>query len=550
MRVAAPLLGLALLATSCGGKSDDEGSSADDPVRGGSLSYGIEAETPDGWCLPEAQLAISGITVARSIYDPLVVPNEDGGYDPYLLSAIEPNEDYTQWTLQVREGITFHDGTPLTAEVVKNNLDAYRGYVGKRSTDEATPHPTRSPLLFVFTFDDIDDVQVTGENQVTVTTQVPWVSLPAHLWASGRVGMLAQAQLDDTETCDTKPIGTGPFRLERWSLNDELVVVRNQEYWQEAPDGEPYPYLDEIRFVPVVEGEQRVNSLEAGEIDIAHLSQYSSMETTDGLAEDGVIETYDSDALAELTHLMINTSKPPFDDIRVRRAVAMAIDRDDYLEVITRGRGQLASGPFAEGSIAHLEDAGYPDFDPEGAKALLAEYEADKGDIGTVSLPSTPDASSQELAIYVQQALEDVGIATQLTTVQQDTEIDAAIAGDFQLNTWRNYPGGDPDELFVWFDSASPANFGRIDDPEIDRLFAEGRGEPDQGKRAEIYQDVNRQLTEGMWIIPLTWVNWRLAAQPTVHGYTPGSQPVTTEDNQWAPGLAVGHPLHGLWVAS
>ena len=287
------------MATSCGGKSDGEGSSADDPVRGGSLSYGLEAETPDGWCLPEAQLAISGITVARSMYDPLVVPNEDGGYDPYLLSALEPNADHTQWTLQVREGITFHDGTPLTAEVVKNNLDAYRGYVGKRSTDQAVPHPTRAPLLFVFTFDNIDDVQVTGENQVTVTTKVPWVSLPAHLWGSGRVGMLAQAQLDDTESCDTKPIGTGPFRLERWSLNDELVVVRNETYWQAAPDGDPYPYLDEIRFVPVVEAEQRVNSLEAGEIDIAHLNQASSLDTTDGLAEDGVIETFDSDDLAE-----------------------------------------------------------------------------------------------------------------------------------------------------------------------------------------------------------------------------------------------------------
>jgi peptide/nickel transport system substrate-binding protein len=107
-----------------GGDDDDAG--VGPPQRGGTLVYGLEAETTNGWCLPEGQLAIAGIQVARSIYDTLTVPTGDGSFAPFLAESVTPNADYTQWTITLRPGVTFHDGSPLTAEVVKNNLDAYR----------------------------------------------------------------------------------------------------------------------------------------------------------------------------------------------------------------------------------------------------------------------------------------------------------------------------------------------------------------------------------------------------------------------------------------
>ncbi len=155
-RILALLLSLVMLLAACGGgKSDSGGNAAEedagDPVRGGAVTYGIEAETGDGWCLQEAQLAISGILVARSIYDTLTAPNADGDYVPYLAKSVEPNDDYTSWTITLREGVKFHDGSDLTAEVVKNNLDAYRGqYHGPRhrcssSSCSTTSTPSRSP---------------------------------------------------------------------------------------------------------------------------------------------------------------------------------------------------------------------------------------------------------------------------------------------------------------------------------------------------------------------------------------------------------------------
>ena len=218
---------LALAAGACGGGKDGGGSGPNEeavdaePVRGGSVRYGIEAETGDGWCLQEAQLAISGILVARSIYDTLTAPNADGEYTPYLAEAVEPNDDYTEWTITVREGVTFHDGTPLTAEVVKNNLDAYRGAEGSHA---------RSPLLFLFVLDNIASVEVTGERDVTVTTTVPWVAFDAFLYSSGRLGITAQAQLDNTDSCNTDLIGTGQFQLENptdWVEGREFKATKN-----------------------------------------------------------------------------------------------------------------------------------------------------------------------------------------------------------------------------------------------------------------------------------------------------------------------------------
>ena len=251
-RRAAAVVALAMVATACGGGDDDggdgstSGEDAGTPTPGGTVVYGLEAETTDGWCLPEAQLAISGIMVAQSIYDTLTRPNADGEIEPWLAESVEPNEDSTAWTIKLREGITFHDDSPLTAEVVKNNLDAYRG-----------AYPARSPQLFIFVFAPIESVEVVDPLTVQVNLNQPWVSFDAALHGSGRVGMLAQAQLDDPSTCSDNLIGTGPFVKTEWVQNQKFVAEKNPNYWATDEAGEQLPYLDSIEFRPIVEVEQR-----------------------------------------------------------------------------------------------------------------------------------------------------------------------------------------------------------------------------------------------------------------------------------------------------
>lgn len=549
LRMAAPILGVALLATSCGGKSkESSGGDVGDPVRGGSLAYAIEAES-ESYCLPEASLAISGITVVRAIYDPLTAPNADGKIVPYLAESVVPDDDYTQWTITLRDGVVFHDGTPLTADVVRNNLDAYRGQVGSRSKGENVSHPTRSPLLFSFTLQQVDDVQVTGDLEVTITTTVPWVDFPAALYAGGRMGMMAQSQIDDEATCDTKMVGTGPFELERWRRGQDLVASANPDYWQDGADGEPYPYLDEIRFVPIPETEQRVNALEAGDIDLLHDSRAGALLTLEGLAGEGAIDIWSTNDKAETGFVQMNDSKPPFDDQRIRRAIALSLDREAYKEANMRGRGSLANGPFPPGSVGYLEDTGLPsEPDLEEARELIADYEADEGDIGSITFTATNEAYNQETAIFVQQSLEAVGVTVDLATVQQSELVSTAISGDFEMMPFRLYGGGIPDTNYVWWYSGGPANFPRIADPEIDRLLDEGRSEPDEARRKEIYEAINRRFGEQAWILPLSWITWTLASQPTVHGYDPDTAPDLPDGSRPSTGMSDGHFTLGVWV--
>lgn len=549
-RFLALLLPVALLAGACGGKKGGDEVTAGDPVRGGSVTMALEAETGDGWCLQESQLAISGIMVARSIYDTLTVPNADGDYVPYLAESVEPNEDYTSWTITLRDGVKFHDGTDLTAEVVRNNLDAYRGYVGSTAGETSTPHPTRSPLLFLFVMDNIDNVEATGDLEVTVTTKVPWVAFNAFLYSSGRLGITAQAQIDDTEDCKGNLIGTGPFMLDDWQEGRELRAVANPDYWQEAPDGKPYPYLEEIVFQPYIESEQRVNALENGDIDLAHFSGAPDLQAIRSLSDDGVLRNYESNDFGEVAFIQLNNSKPPFDDARVRQALALTVDPDDYTEVINRGEFEMAQGPFGPGSPAYLEDTPFPDEqDLDAARALLDEYEAENGPIRTFTYQATPGTLTQETATYIQQQLRKIDLDVELETVQQDALIDNAIQGNFDIMGFRNYPGGDPDELYVWFKGGSPVNFSRFNDEDVNRLLDEGRSEPDADRRAEIYQELNEVMGEQVYSVWANFTTWMIGSQPNVFGYDPETFPTLPNGDKPLPGLAAGFPTFGIWVA-
>ena len=227
--------------------SDDAGTTEVDvgtddapaPARGGTIRYGIPDLPVSGFCLPEAQLATDDEIVAGALYDPLFAFDAEGSASPYLAESASSNDDHTMWTITLRSGVTFHDGSVLDAAVVKGNIDAWRG-----------ADPNRMAVLQTFRFQAIESVEVVGDLVVEVTTEEPWSSLPA-VMASPSLGIMARAQLNgDQAACANEPIGTGPFALESWDhAGGTLRLVRNPDYWQLAPDGEAYPYLDAVEFV-------------------------------------------------------------------------------------------------------------------------------------------------------------------------------------------------------------------------------------------------------------------------------------------------------------
>jgi peptide/nickel transport system substrate-binding protein len=532
----AVLVGL-LVAAACGGGDDGpsgNGEEAGPPQRGGTLIYGLEAETSGGYCLPEAQLAISGIQVARSIYDTLTAPNEKGEIVPYLAESVEPNDDYTEWTVKMRSGIKFHDGTDLDAQVVKNNLDAVRGqYEG------------RTALLGLFVFSDVSEIQVVDDLTLTITTKRPWIAFDSYLFGGGRFGIMAQAQLDDQETCDRKLIGTGPFKFVDWSVNEVLTVERNPDYWQEAPDGEPYPYLDTIEFRPIVEAQQRVNALQAGDVNAVHSSSTNNLTEWKAQKESGEINLYASDDFAEVGYVMLNSGKPPFDNRNARLALAYGSDREAAREVLSEGQGTIANGPFAPGVVGYLEDTGFPEFDPEQAQEYLDAYEEETGGPLEFTLATPPDPELVQSAQYLQQRAEEMGVTIEIRQVEQVQLINDAIGGNFEASLWTNsHAAGDPDEQYVWWHSESPVNFGRIDDPAIDEALAEGRSEPDPDRRQQIYEAIPRAFAENVWNVWSTYTTETVTLGESVHGLLPPELPNGDKPYYLT---ATGYPKYALW---
>lgn len=544
---------LALVAAACGGDDDDSttpGTGGDTdtttettaageegaPVAGGEIVYGLEAETNGGYCLQEAQLAISGIQVARTLYDTLTAPNEEGVIEPFLAESVEPNADYTEWTITLRDGIKFSDGTDLDAQLVADNLNAYAGKYEKRH-----------PALFIFVFQDVDTVTATDPKTVVVKTKVPWVAFPWFLWSSSRVGILGRAQLDgDSTACANNLIGTGPFTLDHWTVNQELVANKNPNYWMKDKDGNALPYLDKITYKPISEVAQRVNALEAGQIDAMHTSDTEQLAQRLRPDQDkGDVTLLESDKFGETNYTMLNSGKPPFDNIHARKAVAYATNNELLIKVRGGGIGTPASGPFAEGVEGYLADTGYPQFDLDKAKEEAAAYKADTGKDLEYTYSYVTGESGALTATEIQTEMSDAGIKmTPSPAGDQATAISKALAHDFEAIGWRNHPGADPDTQQVWWYGGSPVNFGDIKDPEMDKLLDSGRSETDPAKRKTIYEDLNKRFAEQVWNVWGSWTTWAVAAKPNVHGLLGPTLPAGSN----FPGLGAGHFVTGVWV--
>ncbi|MEY2403557.1 MAG: peptide/nickel transport system substrate-binding protein [Acidimicrobiaceae bacterium] len=561
-RIAALLLVLVLVVTACGSskKSSSSGSSSSSsadtskPVVGGSIVYAQEAEKANGLCLPEAELDISGINLARTVYDTLTAPNESGKFVPFLAKSVTANADFTEWTIGLRDGITFHDGTALDATVVKNNLDAYRG-----------KYPGRSPLLFAIVFKLVSSVDVVDAKTVKVTMSSSWPTFDSYLWSTARLGIMAQKQLDDGAECAKDLIGTGPFKLQEWVINDHFTAVKNPNYWQKDKDGVQLPYLDSITFKPIPDGQQRLNGLVSGQFQAVHTSSSIDQEQFRALAQQGKITENESDKFAEVSHLMLCSAVDPandkvcpgspFSNAHARKAVALAVDRETVNHVRGKDIPKIASGPFAPGAVGFLDDAGFPKFNLEEAKKEVAAYTAETGKPLEFTYGGTTDPETIETQNFIKGMLEAAGMKVSTYTVEQTQYISVAIARNYQMYGWRNYPGSDPDSLFVWWhcdNSAAtplpcdnPVNFGAFNDPQISSDQQKGRIETDPAKRAALYEDLNRQFSKQLYNEWLSWTVWAVPTATNVHGILGADLP---DGSKPFPGLAAGHPMSGLYV--
>jgi peptide/nickel transport system substrate-binding protein len=302
--------------------------------------------------------------------------------------------------------------------------------------------------------------------------------------------------------------------FEEWRVNESLTVSRNPKYWRDG-----YPKVDEIVFRPVPESIQRVNGLRSGDLDIVQTSNSMSIVDLRRDAEAGEIKLVASDEGSETAYLMLNNSKPPFDDPVAREAVAFTSDAREVNEVQNKGLNRVATGPFPPDSPAYLPGIARH-HDLKKGRRLAKQYERDHGEPIRFEYLTGTEPDLVKVAQQVQEQQSRAGIKVTIRSADQSTLINEALAGNFQAAAWRNHPGGDPDSNYVWWHSESPVNFGRIGDPVIDQLLEEGRVEIDPAKRTAIYRDLNRRFAEQLYNLWSWYTLWAVATRNDVRGIT------------------------------
>ena len=560
LRLLALLLGLSLLAAACG--DDDSGgddaspdpdssepddgdtppvsepdeSDVGDPVPGGKLVYGVEADTATPWTPAKSVCAISCHMIMRSVYDPLTLFAEDGEVKPNLLESFSSNEDFTEWTLVPREGITFHDGTPFDAAAIKANLDAHKA-----------SFLTAKALL------NLESTEVV-DNTVVAKMTDPWARFPVFL--SGQIGYMASptwlAAAAEDVSLESQPVGTGPFVFKSYEPGGSFVATKNADYWR-AADG--YPYLDEIEYRVLADAQSRKNALLSGEIDIMHTS---SGETISELRDEADYEFTENTAFGETNYtlMMVDNPESPINDVRIRKALAMALDSQVIIDRRGAGIGEVANGPFSPQQIGYLDDSGFPTYDPEGAKALVDEYKAEKGIDGPVqvSYTTTPDPQNLGTAELLKQFWEQVGFSVDLAQIEQGQFIITALTGDFEMFGWRNHGGVDPDSQRIWWHSETAddppglgLNFGRIKDDVIDENLDKLRASNDEAVIEEAAEAINRQFAEQVYDIWTSWTVWGIAKDPKVNGLDSFVLP-DGESEIYGNGIGGSHQVAQLWI--
>jgi ABC-type transport system substrate-binding protein len=451
------------------------------------------------------------------VLDPLVVMDENNQWQPYLAKSITPNADFTVWTFELRPGVTFHNGEVLDADALALFFEA------------ATTSPLSSQG-----FPEKPTIAKTGDMTVTLTFTQPWSEMPAVLMEQpGYVIAPAMIESGDTQ----RPIGTGPFVFEEWVPDSRFRAVRNENYWREG-----LPYLDSIEFRPIPDTTLRLNALVTGDIDIAEANS-TGQPRLDELSAEGltVVDDYDQVGAA---NLLMNNDQAPVSDKRVREAIVSAIDREAFRNAILDSSFEVADQPYPADSKWNVE-LDYPAYDPDRARELVEEYEADNGPI-EISIMIIATGAPTEPAQFLQQQLEQVGIDVQIDDLEQVTFVQRFVSGDYQTVYLGSFFGAaDPDGNYPFITSKGAApetliklNFARYRNPAVDAALQAQRDTDDEAQRLEAWTTIWEAFAADL---PYAWLAYDRTAWATKSNVYGLANPTTPEGvvlpsiNRWTP---------------
>ena len=422
---------------------------------------------------------------------------------PWLAAAVEPRSP-TTWEVALREGVTFHDGTPMDAPAVKAALE--------RAAELSASAKT---LL------GIREITVQDPHRLLITTAAPTPNLPGLLSEPSTAIVNAAAAKTQGEAFGDRPVTTGMFRVERYALDRELVAVRYDGYWDRGAASERLV----VSVLP--DAGARFLALQSGQLDVALDIQPESVRQIQGQQDLKAVAA----APVSTVFAYLNHTRAPLDDLRVRQALAHAVPpRDTVVRSVLRGQGQPAVGIFPPAVLDCSTAGGIPQpypHDPEAARRLLAAagYRDSDGDgvlerdgtpleLVLLSYPQRPALTPT--AEILQAQLAAVGVRTRIQVVEQVDEALERQSWDAGMYFNNLAATGDPyGSLSRFFATGGDANAGKYSNRSVDQDIDRLRALTDRGQRRALACQLERQLAQDVAVLPLAHPNY-------VYGCPPG----------------------------
>jgi peptide/nickel transport system substrate-binding protein len=451
----------------------------------------------------------------RHMFESLVLSDENQRLSPGLAISYEPLDD-TTWEFKLREGVKFHDGSPFTARDVVFTVCRI-------------PTVENSPSSFTVYTKAIAGMEVKDPHTLIIKTDSPYPLLPneASSWgilsatANGVTGDIGFSR-DGCTGIDSYPktedfnsgkaaVGTGMYKFKEFTRGDKVVLERNDDYWGGKADWAT------VTFRPITSDGPRVAALLAGDVDLIENPPLQDLEriksegfqVAQGLSN-RVIYLH-MDQLGEPSPGITGTDKNPFKDIRVRKAMSMAINRDAIVERIMNGVAVPAGELLPQGMFGTTPGAEAEKYDPEAAKKLLAEAGYPNGFGLTIGTPNDRYINDAQVTQAVAQMLTRIGIQTQVDAVTASTFFKRRNAFEFSmyLAGWGASTGEMSSPLRALVATPDKAkgyggtNAGRYSNPEMDAVIGKALATVDDDKREALLREASQMVIEDYGILPL-----------------------------------------------
>ncbi|PZN08268.1 MULTISPECIES: ABC transporter substrate-binding protein [Thermaerobacter] len=522
--MAAMVVAVAILATACGAPPQsageggagggDGGQPADTLVwgRGGDSVSLDPANVTDG----------ESLKVTHQIFDTLVEFKEGSTeVEPWLAADWEVSDDGKVWTFQLRQGVTFHDGTPFNAEAVVFNFERWM------NTDNPHRHEGENFEYYAYMFGGFDEqsiiakVEAVDEYTVRFTLREPLASFLQNLAMPCFAIASPEAIKKYGADFGRHPVGTGPYRFVEWIPDQQITLEAYDQWW-----GEPKPKVRRIVYRAIKDNSARLAELMAGTIDVMEDPNPADLATVDTSQFEILYREANN-----VGYLALNNDKEPFDDVRVRRAIAHAINKQEIVEAFWGELGQVAKNPLPPAMWGYNDAIQDYAYDPEKAKQLLAEAGYPEGfetELWTMPVPRPYMPEPQKIAEAIQQDLAAVGIRAEIVTHEWDVYLEKTGNGEhpMALLGWIG-DNGDPDNfLYVLLDkdNAKTPGAGNISfyrSEEVHRLLIRAQRTPEQSVREQLYKEAQEIIHRDVPMIPLAHARSPIIVRKGVEGLVP-----------------------------